>query len=39
MKICAEKPPLRQAANRQAVKKPHFYFFSTSQEVYKLILS
>ncbi len=24
---------------RQAVKKPHFYFFSTSQEVYKLILS
>jgi len=32
-------PCLRQAPNRQAVKKPHFYFFSTSQEVYKLILS
>jgi len=32
-------PPHRQAAKRQAVKKPHFYFFSTSQEVYKLILS
>jgi hypothetical protein len=28
-----------QIRKRQAVKKPHFYFFSTSQEVYKLILS
>jgi hypothetical protein len=32
-------PSLRVARERQAVKKPHFYFFSTSQEVYKLILS
>ena len=32
-------PPLRQAPKRQAVKKPHFDFFSTSQEVYKWILS
>jgi len=39
MKVCAENRHLRQAAKRQAVKKPHFYFFSTSQEVYKLILS
>ena len=39
MNICAENPPLRKAENRQAVKKPHFDFFSTSQEVYKWILS
>jgi len=39
LNICANNPPLRKAENRQAVKKPHFYFFSTSQEVYKLILS
>jgi len=39
MKFSAENPRLRKAAKRQAVKKPHFYFFSTSQEVYKLILS
>ena len=32
-------PPERKARNRQAVKKPHFDFFSTSQEVYKWILS
>ena len=37
--ICGENRHLRQARKRQAVKKPHFYFFSTSQEVYKLILS
>ncbi|HOR57824.1 MAG TPA: hypothetical protein PLV82_04160, partial [bacterium] len=39
LNFCAKNPPHRQAAKRQAVKKPHFYFFSTSQEVYKLILS
>ena len=37
--FCAKNPPHRQAENRQAVKKPHFDFFSTSQEVYKWILS
>lgn len=39
MKFSAENPRLRKAAKRQAVKKPHFDFFSTSQEVYKWILS
>ena len=37
--LVLRNPLLRKAAKRQAVKKPHFDFFSTSQEVYKWILS
>jgi hypothetical protein len=29
----------RQAPERQAVKKPYFYFFFTYEDAYKLILS
>ena len=35
----AENPPLRQAAKRQAVKKPHFHIKTKTYHTYNFVLS